>query len=74
MMSSEEKFIGPVNLGNPVEFKIIDLAKTIIKLTNSKSNIVNKELPTDDPIRENQIYLSQRMSSTGNRVLILKRD
>jgi len=51
MMSSEEKFIGPVNLGNPVEFKIIDLARTIIKLTNSKSNIVNKELPTDDPIR-----------------------
>ena len=51
MMSSEEKFIGPVNLGNPVEFKIIDLAKTIIKLTNSRSNIVNKELPTDDPIR-----------------------
>ena len=51
MMSSEEKFIGPVNLGNPVEFKIIDLAKTIIKLTNSKSNIVNKKLPTDDPIR-----------------------
>ena len=51
MMSSEEKFIGPVNLGNPVEFKIIDLAKTIIKLTNSKSNIINKELPTDDPIR-----------------------
>ena len=51
MVSSEEKFIGPVNLGNPVEFKIIDLAKTIIKLTNSKSNIVNKELPTDDPIR-----------------------
>ena len=51
MMASEKKFIGPVNLGNPVEFKIIDLAKTIIKLTNSKSNIVNKELPTDDPIR-----------------------
>ena len=51
MMSSEKKFIGPVNLGNPVEFKIIDLAKTIIKLTNSKSKIVNKTLPTDDPIR-----------------------
>ena len=51
MMSSEEKFIGPVNLGNPVEFKIIDLAKTIIKLRNKKSNIVNKKLPTDDPIR-----------------------
>ena len=51
MMSSEKNFIGPVNLGNPVEFKIIDLAQTIIKLTNSKSKIVNKELPTDDPIR-----------------------
>ena len=36
---------------DPMEFKIIDLAKTIIKLTNSKSNIVNKKLPTDDPIR-----------------------
>ena len=51
MMSSEKNFIGPVNLGNPVEFKIIDLAQTIIKLTNSKTKIVNKELPTDDPIR-----------------------
>ena len=51
MMSSEKKFIGPVNLGNPVEFKIIDLAQTIIKLTNSKSKIVYKELPVDDPIR-----------------------
>ena len=51
MMSSDKKLIGPINLGNPVEFKIIDLAQTIIKLTNSKSKIINKELPTDDPIR-----------------------
>ncbi len=51
MMSSEKKLIGPVNLGNPIEFRIIDLAQTIIKLTNSKSKIINKELPTDDPIR-----------------------
>tara|TARA_B100001996_G_scaffold121304_1_gene91683 strand:- start:2834 stop:3769 length:936 start_codon:yes stop_codon:yes gene_type:complete len=51
MMESDKNTIGPINLGNPVEFKIIELAKVIIKLTNSKSKIINKELPTDDPIR-----------------------
>ncbi|MBJ41079.1 MAG: NAD-dependent dehydratase [Gammaproteobacteria bacterium] len=51
MMESDKNIIGPINLGNPVEFKIIELAKLIIKLTNSKSKIINKELPTDDPIR-----------------------
>lgn len=39
----------PVNIGNPVEFTIIDLAKEIISLTGSKSKIVYKDLPTDDP-------------------------
>ena len=51
MMKSPKKVIGPINLGNPVEFKIIELAQMIIKLTNSKSKIVNKDLPIDDPIR-----------------------
>ena len=51
MMNSSKENIGPINLGNPVELKIIDLAKLIINLTNSKSKIVNKELPLDDPIR-----------------------
>ena len=46
-----KKVIGPINLGNPVEFKISELAQMIIKLTNSKSKIVNKDLPIDDPIR-----------------------
>ena len=40
---------GPLNLGNPYEFKILDLAKKIIDLTNSSSKIVYKPLPTDDP-------------------------
>jgi len=39
----------PVNIGNPVEFTIIDLAKEIISITGSKSKIVYKDLPTDDP-------------------------
>ena len=51
MMKSPKKVIGPINLGNPVEFKIRELAQMIIKLTNSKSKIVNKGLPIDDPIR-----------------------
>ena len=51
MMDSSKENIGPINLGNPTELKIIDLAKKIIKLTNSKSKIINKELPMDDPIR-----------------------
>jgi UDP-glucuronate decarboxylase len=51
MMSSEKTTTGPINLGNPVEFKIIELAEMIIKLTNSKSKIVNKGLPIDDPVR-----------------------
>jgi len=49
MMNSREDFVGPVNLGNPIEFTILDLAKKIIKLTDSKSKIIYKPLPEDDP-------------------------
>jgi len=49
MMNSREDFVGPVNLGNPNEFTILDLAKKITKLTNSKSKIIYKPLPEDDP-------------------------
>jgi UDP-glucuronate decarboxylase len=51
MMSSNKGIYGPTNLGNPIEYKIIELAEMIIKLTNSKSKIINKNLPTDDPVR-----------------------
>jgi len=51
MMNSREDFVGPVNLGNPTEFTILELAKKIIKLTNSKSKIIYKPLPEDDPKR-----------------------
>ena len=49
MMKSN--FIGPVNLGNPEEISMNDLAAKIIKLTNSSSNIIYKKLPEDDPKR-----------------------
>jgi UDP-glucuronate decarboxylase len=46
---STSEITGPVNLGNPVEFSILELAQKIIKLTNSKSEILFEELPSDDP-------------------------
>ena len=50
-MNSEEDLTGPINIGNPKEFTIEELALIIIKLTKSKSKIINKPLPLDDPIR-----------------------
>ncbi len=49
MMNSDEEFIGPVNLGNPEEFKIAELAKKIINMTGSGSKIIYLPLPEDDP-------------------------
>ncbi len=49
MMNGPEDFIGPVNLGNPNEFSMIDLARTVIELTQSKSKITYQPLPEDDP-------------------------
>ena len=49
MMQMPKDFTGPVNLGNPDEFTIKELAELIIKLTNSKSKIIYKDLPQDDP-------------------------
>ena len=51
MMNSRENFVGPVNLGNPTEFTILNFAKRIIKLTDSKSKIIYKPLSEDDPKR-----------------------
>ncbi|WP_461872504.1 UDP-glucuronic acid decarboxylase family protein [Hydrogenobaculum sp.] len=49
MMNTEKGFTGPINLGNPSEFSILELAEMVIKLTKSKSKIVFKPLPQDDP-------------------------
>jgi len=51
MMNTPKGFTGPVNLGNPNEMTILELAKLIIKLTKSKSKIVYNSLPQDDPVR-----------------------
>lgn len=50
-MDSRKDFVEPVNLGNFNKFTILELAKKIIKLADSKSNIIYKPLPEDDPKR-----------------------
>ena len=51
LMDSPDDFTGPINIGNPVEFRIMELAEKVIKLTNSKSKLVYEKLPDDDPIQ-----------------------
>jgi UDP-glucuronate decarboxylase len=51
MMNGPDRFVGPVNLGNPNEFTIRELADLVIELTGSKSKILHKPLPEDDPTR-----------------------
>ena len=48
-MMASENFTGPVNLGNPREFTMIELAEVVLKMTNSKSKIIFTPLPADDP-------------------------
>lgn len=48
-LMNKEDFTGPINIGNPGEFTMIELANKVIEITNSKSEIVFKELPSDDP-------------------------
>ena len=49
MMNGPDSFVGPVNIGNPNEFTMLELAKLVIELTGSQSKIINLPRPTDDP-------------------------
>jgi UDP-glucuronate decarboxylase len=55
MMNSEDGFTGPVNLGNPGEFTMLELANKVIELTGSKSKIVYLPLPQDDPTQRKPV-------------------
>ena len=48
-LMEQEETVGPVNIGNPVEFTMLELAENVIKLTGSKSKIIHEALPADDP-------------------------
>jgi UDP-glucuronate decarboxylase len=60
MMGTRDEFTGPVNIGNPEEFTMLELAEKVIRLTGSKSGIVKMPLPPDDPSqRQPDISLAQ---------------
>ena len=51
LMATGDDFTGPVNIGNPGEFTMLELAERVIALTGSKSKIVKQPLPSDDPMQ-----------------------
>jgi UDP-glucuronate decarboxylase len=55
LMASREGFLGPVNIGNPIEFTMHELACKVIELTNSTSRIVYERLPEDDPLQRQPV-------------------
>jgi UDP-glucuronate decarboxylase len=62
MNQTPDSFIGPVNIGNPKEFTILELARKVIEMTESKSKIIFQALPSDDPAqRKPDIALAQKM-------------
>ena len=61
MMNSRDGFTGPVNIGNPGEFSIRQLAEMVLSMTGAKSGIIYKQLPADDPVqRKPDITLAQK--------------
>ncbi len=65
----DEDFPGPMNMGNPSEFTIMDLARMVIEMTGSRSELVHRRLPTDDPVqRKPDIALARRKLDWEPRV------
>lgn len=55
LMNSRDEFLGPVNIGNPYEFTIRELAEVIIEMTGAKSELLFNDLPQDDPVRRQPV-------------------
>ncbi|MCK5729759.1 MAG: SDR family oxidoreductase [Draconibacterium sp.] len=73
MMNTGNDFVGPVNIGNPVEFTMLELAELILELTGSKSKIVNLPLPEDDPSqRQPNIDLARKKLNNWQPTVQLK--
>ncbi|WP_407049996.1 UDP-glucuronic acid decarboxylase family protein [Methyloraptor flagellatus] len=61
LMATDESVTGPINVGNPAEFSMLELAEAVVRLTGSRSEIVHKPLPQDDPRqRQPDITLARR--------------
>ena len=73
MMGTGDAITGPVNLGNPVEFTILELARKIIELTGSRSKITYLPLPKDDPIqRKPDITLARKLLDSWEPAMMLE--
>ncbi|HEX4839605.1 MAG TPA: UDP-glucuronic acid decarboxylase family protein [Rhabdochlamydiaceae bacterium] len=71
MMNSGPEFTGPVNLGNPAEFHILELAELILKMTGSSSRLVFKPLPQDDPKqRKPDISLAEQQLQWTPKIML----
>ena len=64
LMGSSEEVVGPINIGNPVEFSMLQLANLVRELTGSRSSIVHRSLPEDDP-RQRQPDISKAQAILG---------
>ena len=73
MMHTDDHITGPVNIGNPVEYTILDLAQKIVEITGSDSKITFQPLPEDDPIqRQPDISLAKEILDDWSPVVELE--
>ncbi|MBC7619492.1 MAG: GDP-mannose 4,6-dehydratase, partial [Candidatus Saccharibacteria bacterium] len=71
MMQTPDEITGPVNLGNPTEFTMRELAEQILVLTNSRSNIIEHALPADDPRqRQPDLTLAKQLLGWTPRIAL----
>jgi len=71
LMGTEDDFVGPINIGNPGEFTILELAEKVITMTGSGSNIINMPLPQDDPTqRQPDIALAREKIGWAPKVAL----
>ncbi|MDN5211689.1 SDR family oxidoreductase [Fulvivirgaceae bacterium BMA12] len=72
LMESENHITGPVNIGNPVEFTIGELARLVISLTNSKSQIIHMPQPTDDPMQRQPVISEAKLQLDWEPTVVLE--
>ena len=69
LMATKDQVTGPINIGNPTEFSMLELAKTVIEMTGSRSRVVHRPLPENDPRqRRPEISRSQESLSWTPRI------
>jgi UDP-glucuronate decarboxylase len=64
LMATGDDVTGPINLGNPNEFTILELAELVIEMTGAKSKLIHKPLPTDDP-KQRQPDITRAKTTLG---------